>query len=173
MAARLDVTTPDADTLDTAQAAFLALQRGAAIGDWTDFVDLLAEDVRIMIPVPANATNPPEGVLTGKDLARSMFATHHDEKVRGARLEAKRVAANGSLVVLECRVEGNLDGELVANHFVFAFEVIDRRIASMYEYASWTAKGPDSGWGHTTFAREAFPATVIPFDDARYADARV
>jgi hypothetical protein len=43
--------------------------------------------------------------------------------VESARLECKRVAANGSLVVMECRVEGALNGELVANHLVFSFEV--------------------------------------------------
>lgn len=172
MAARLDVSAPDPQALEVAHAAFLGLQRGAATGNWNDFVDLLAEDVRIMIPVPADAEDPPEGLLIGKATARRMFASHHDERVRGARLEAKRVAANGSLVVLECRVEGDLNGEVVANHFVFTFEVRSARIAAMYEYASWTAKAPTSGWGDVAFAREAFlPVAVIPYDEARYPDA--
>ena len=168
MASQLHVSAADEGALEVAQAAFLGLQRGAATGQWGDFVDLLREDVRIMIPVPAGAENPPEGVLVGKDIARQMFATHHDEKVNGARLECKRVAANGSLVVMECRVEGVLDNEEVANHFVFVFEVSGGQVAAMYEYASWTAKGSASGWGDPTFAREAFPETVIAFDSAAH-----
>ena len=151
----------DPAAVDVAVAAFAGLQRGALTGDWQGFVDLLAEDVRIMIPVPASETDAPEGVLKGKDFARAMFSTRHEEKVQGARLECKRIAANGSLIVMEARVEGNLDGEDVANHFVFAFEVADGLIASMYEYATWTAKGPNSRWADPTFAREAFPETVL------------
>lgn len=173
MSAQLQVSAPEPGVLDVAREAFLGLQRGAATGYWGDFVDLLAEDVRIMIPVPARAENPPEGVLRGKDIARAMFASHHDEKVQGAKLEAQRVTANGTLVVLEARVEGNLDGELVANHFVFAFEIEGGLIASMYEYASWTAKGPASGWGDVAFARDAWTDAVIPFDPARHAGASV
>jgi ketosteroid isomerase-like protein len=163
MAARLAVSPADDHALDVARSAFLGLQRGAATGDWSGFVDLLHDDVRIMIPVPAGEDNPPEGLLVGKDIARMIFGDHHAEKVNGARLECKRIAANGSLVVLESRVEGVLDHEEVANHFVFIFEVAGDRIASMYEYATWTAKGPKSGWGDPAFAREAFPDTVIPF----------
>jgi ketosteroid isomerase-like protein len=172
MADQLDVSAPDRRALEVARAAFVGLQRGAATGNWSGFLDLLAEDVKIMIPVPAEVENPPEGLLVGKAVARELFASHHDGTVRGARLEAKRVTANGPLVVLECRVEGNLNGEVVANHFVFAFEVEVEagRIAGMYEYATWTAKGPGSGWGDVAFAREAFPTTVIPYDEARFAD---
>jgi hypothetical protein len=65
--------------------------------------------------------------------------------------------------VLEARVEGGLDGEPAANHFVFVFEVRGEQIAAMYEYASWTAKNPKSGWGDVTFAREAFPETIVPY----------
>ena len=162
MASQLDVSAPDEAALEVARAAFLGLQRGAATGDWSEFVSLLSEEVRIMIPVPAGEENPPEGVLVGKEIARQMFAGHHEEQVNGAHLECKRVAANGPLVVLECRVEGMLGGESVANHFVFVFEVGGGQITSMYEYAAWTAKGPKSGWGDVTFAREAFPETLIP-----------
>jgi ketosteroid isomerase-like protein len=158
----LEVHAADADALDVAQRAFLGLRRGAGTGDWDDFVDLLADDVRIMIPVPAGVENPPEGLLVGKDIARQLFGSHHEEKVQGAALECKRVAANGGLVVLECRVEGNLNGENVANHFVFVFEVEGGLIASMYEYASWTAKNETSGWGDPAFAREAFGPSLIP-----------
>jgi ketosteroid isomerase-like protein len=157
----LSITPPDADTLRVAEQAFLAVQRGAGTGDWSAFVDLLADDVRIMIPVPADVPNPPEGVLTGKDVARQLFSSHHQEKVEGAVLECKRVAANGNLVMMECRVEGNLNGELVANHFVFSFEVAGGRVASMYEYATWTAKHPTSRWGDVTFAREAFGPSLL------------
>jgi hypothetical protein len=52
----------------------------------------------------------------------------------------------------------------------FDVEVEAGRIAGMYEYATWTAKGPGSGWGDVAFAREAFPTTVIPYDEARFAD---
>jgi limonene-1,2-epoxide hydrolase len=92
-----------------------------------------------------------------------MFATHHEAQVSGVKLEAKRVAANGSLVVLEARVEGGLGGEQAANHFVFVFEVRGSQIAAMYEYASWTAKSATSGWGDVSFAREAFPETIVPY----------
>jgi len=73
-----------------------------------------------------------------------------------AFLAVQRGAGTGNLVMMECRVEGNLNGELVANHFVFSFEIIDGLVASMYEYATWTAKHPTSRWGDVTFAREAF-----------------
>jgi ketosteroid isomerase-like protein len=149
--------------LEVARAAFLGLQRGAATGHWGDFVELLTDDVRIMIPVPASEVDAPEGLLVGKDIARQMFSSHHEEKVNAARLECKRVAANGPLVVLECRVEGGLDGEEVANGFVFIFEIRGAQVAAMYEYALWTAKSPTSGWGDVTFAREAFTETVIPY----------
>jgi hypothetical protein len=165
----LHVTTPHPTALAVAEAAFLGLQRGAATGDWDGFVDLLADDVRIMIPVPAHEANPPEGLLVGKDIARQMFASHHQEQVSGVKLECKRVAANGSLVVIESRVEGGLGGELAANHFVFAFEVAGSQIAAMYEYSSWTAKNDDSGWGDLAFAREAFPDTLIDYDESRFA----
>jgi ketosteroid isomerase-like protein len=159
---RLEVQPPDARALEVARAAFAGLQRGAATGEWGDFVDLLADDVRIMIPVPSTEPGAPEGVLRGRATAEAMFGSHHEEQVRGARLEGHRVAANGPLVVVEARVEGNLGGEDVANHFVFVFEVRDGLIASMYEYASWTAKSPESGWGDPAFAREAFDAPVLP-----------
>lgn len=171
MTLELTVTAPDHDTLAVASAAFLGLQRGAATGDWSGFVEMLHDDARIMIPVPADAENPPEGLLVGKQIARMIFATHHDDKVQGAQLECKRVSGNGNLVVMECRVEGNLNGELVANFFVFAFEVAGAQIAGMYEYATWTAKGPGSGWGDVAFAREAFTEVAIPFDGSRYAQA--
>ncbi|WP_236796075.1 nuclear transport factor 2 family protein [Amycolatopsis sp. GM8] len=160
--APLDLRSADPGAVDVALTAFRALQRGAATGDWDGFVALLADDVRIMIPVPATEQNPPEGLLTGKDTARAIFASHHGEVVSSVRLEGKRVAANGPLVVIEARVEGSLDGEQAANHFVFAFEARDGLIASMYEYAAWTAKSPTSGWGDPTFAREAWTATLIP-----------
>ncbi|MGI5132956.1 nuclear transport factor 2 family protein [Pseudonocardia sp. CA-107938] len=154
----------DAAAVEVAVAAFRGIQRGAATGIWDDFVDLLAEDVRIMIPVPASEENAPEGVLRGKDVARQMFTNRHVEKVQGAVLEGKRITANGSVVSIESRVEGNLGGEVVANHFVFVFEVAaGGEIASMYEYATWTAKGPHSGWGDPAFARDAFAGTVLPY----------
>ena len=165
MTAQLDVASADPRALKVAQAAFSGLQRGAGTGDWSEFLDLLRDDVRIMIPVPAGLENPPEGLLVGKDIARMLFATHHEEKVQGVRLECKRVAANGSLVSMECRVEGTLNNEVAANHFVFVFSVVDGAIGEMYEYASWTAKNPDSGWGDVTFAREAFPETLIPYEE--------
>ncbi|MEV6636793.1 nuclear transport factor 2 family protein [Actinoplanes sp. NPDC051470] len=158
----MDIQPPDQAAVDVAVAAFRGLQRGALTGDWTGFVDLLTDDVRIMIPVPATEEEAPEGVLRGKDIARMLFASHHDEKVQGARLECKRVAANGPPIVMEARVEGNLNGELVANHFVFAFEVADGLITSMYEYATWTAKGSKSRWTDLAFARDTFPRTLIP-----------
>lgn len=138
------IAPPDEDAVHVASAAFAGLQRGAASGDWEDFVDLLADDVRIMVPVPSTEAGAPEGVLRGTDLARSMFDGRHREKVRAAVLEGRRLAANGPLVVVERRVEGTLDAEEVANHFVFVFEVADGQIDSMYEYAAWTAKGPQS-----------------------------
>jgi len=153
----------DRAAVEVAVAAFRGIQRGAATGVWDDFVELLADDVRIMIPVPASEENAPEGVLRGKDIARQMFTNRHVEKVQGAVLEGKRITANGSLVSIESRVEGNLGGELVANHFVFVFEVAGGAIASMYEYATWTAKGRRSGWGDPTFARDAFSGSVLPY----------
>jgi ketosteroid isomerase-like protein len=168
MTSQLTIVPTDDSTLDVAQAAFLGLQRGAATGDWSGFVDLLSENVSIMIPVPASEENPPEGVLRGKDVARQMFATHHQEQVSGVKLEVKRVSANGPVVVLECRIEGNLGGENAANYFVFAFEVTDGLISSMYEYSVWTAKRPESQWGDLTFARDAFDTTVIPYVAEHY-----
>jgi hypothetical protein len=100
-------------------------------------------------------------VLVGKDIARQLFASHHEETVSGAALECKRVTANGNVVVMECRVEGNLNGELVANYFVFSFEVAGGLVTSMFEYAIWTAKHPTSRWTDVTFAREAFGGSVI------------
>jgi ketosteroid isomerase-like protein len=41
----------------------------------------------------------------------------------------------------------------VANHFVFVYEVADGQIASMDEYATWTAKEPHSGWGEVPATR--------------------
>ncbi|GLZ49083.1 hypothetical protein Acsp06_52680 [Actinomycetospora sp. NBRC 106375] len=160
--ARLEVQPPDPGALEAARAAFAGLQRGAATGAWGDFVDLLADDVRIMIPVPSTEPGAPEGVLRGKATAEAMFGSHHEEQVRGARLEGHRVTANGPLVSIEARVEGNLGGEEVANHFVFVFEVVGGEIVSMYEYAAWTAKSAESGWGDPAFAREAFDAPVLP-----------
>jgi ketosteroid isomerase-like protein len=164
--ARPEIAPPDEAAVEVAVAAFAGIQRGAATGDWDDFLALLAEEVRIMIPVPSTEVGAPEGVLRGKDVARQMFDSRHREKVRGAVLEGRRLAANGPLVVVESRVEGTLDTELVANHFVFVFEVADGEIVSMYEYASWTAKGPQSGWGDPTFARDAFDTTALPYDPA-------
>jgi hypothetical protein len=69
--------------------------------------------------------------------------------------------------MMECRVEGKLNGELVANHFVFSFEIVDGLVASMFEYATWTAKHPSSRWGDVTFAREAFGDSLIGYDEAR------
>lgn len=158
---RLHVAPAESQALEVAETAFLGLQRGAATGDWSGFVALLKDDVRIMIPVPASEPNPPEGLLRGKDFARQMFSTRHVEKVDGAQLECMRVSANGALVVLECRVEGKLNGEMVANFFVFAFEIADGLIASMYEYAAWTAKHPSSRWSEVGFAREAFDRAII------------
>ncbi len=164
---QLHVAPVDEKALEVAHAAFNAVQKGAGFGRWDDFVDLLTEDVRIMIPVPAGEENPPEGLLVGKEIARQMFSTHHEELVDGVRLEGKRVFANGPQVVIEARVEGSLGGEEVANHFVFVFEVAGEKIAAMYEYAAWTAKNPDSGWGDPSFAREAFPETAIPFSEVQ------
>jgi ketosteroid isomerase-like protein len=159
-----EIASADDAAVEVAVRAFRGIQRGAATGDWDDFVALLAEDVRIMIPVPATEENAPEGVLRGKDIARQMFSTRHVEKVRGALLEGKRIAGNGPLVMIESRVEGNLGGEDVANHFVFVFEITDGEVASMYEYASWTAKGSRSGWSDPAFARDAFAGSVLPYD---------
>jgi ketosteroid isomerase-like protein len=159
----VEIAPADPAAVEVALAAFRGIQRGAATGYWGDFVDLLAEDVRIMIPVPSTEENAPEGVLRGKAFAREMFANRHVEKVRGAVLEGMRVAANGPLVVIESRVEGNLGGEDVANHFVFVFEVVEGAIAAMYEYATWTAKGPRSGWADPAFAREAFGEPQLPY----------
>jgi ketosteroid isomerase-like protein len=159
----VEIAPADGRAVDVAVAAFRGIQRGAATGYWGDFVDLLAEDVRIMIPVPASEENAPEGVLRGKTFAREMFANRHVEKVQGAVLEGMRIAANGPLVVIESRVEGNLGGEDVANHFVFVFEVADGAVASMYEYATWTAKGPSSGWADPSFARDAFGDAQLPY----------
>jgi ketosteroid isomerase-like protein len=167
----LRIEPADPVTLRVAEQAFLAVQRGAATGDWADFVGLLADDVRIMIPVPADVPNPPEGVLVGKDIARQLFSSHHQEKVESATLECKRAAAHGNLVMMECRVEGTLNGELVANQFVFSFEIVNGLVASMYEYATWTAKHPTSRWADVTFAREAFGESLIGYDEAELGAA--
>jgi hypothetical protein len=53
-------------------------------------------------------------------------------------------------------VEGVLNGEAVANCFVFAFQVADDAIAAMYEYAVWNGKHETSRWTDRAFAREAF-----------------
>jgi ketosteroid isomerase-like protein len=164
MSERINIATADSEALRVAEAAFKELQRGAGTGDWGGFIDLLSDDVRIMIPVPPNLPNPPEGVLVGKDIAKRLFARHHGQVVAAVRLECKRVAANGSLVVMEARVEGSLGGEIAANYFAFVFDTRDQKVASMYEYAVWTAKGKDSRWSDVEFAREAFPDTIIPLE---------
>jgi ketosteroid isomerase-like protein len=166
MSTNLSIAPADPSVLEVAERAFAGLQRGAATGDWSGFTDLLAEDVRLMIPIPADVPNPPEGVLVGQDIARQLFASHHEETVDGVSLECKRASANGNVVVLECRVEGTLNGELVANYFVFAFEIADGQVASMYEYAVWNAKHPTSHWSDPAFAREAFGESVIGSYDA-------
>jgi ketosteroid isomerase-like protein len=162
MTKSIHVAAADSEALSVAEAAFRGLQHGAATGDWAGFIDLLSDDVRVMIPVPPNLPNPPEGVLVGKDVAKRLFARHHANAVAAVCLECKRVAANGSLVVMEARVEGCLAGEIAANYFAFVFEIRDQKVASMYEYAIWTAKRQDSRWGDVAFAREAFPDTLIP-----------
>ena len=86
MSMNLRIAPADPVTLRVAEQAFLGVQRGAATGDWSGFIDLLADDVRIMIPVPADVPNPPEGVLAGKDVARQLFSSHHQEKVEGVAL---------------------------------------------------------------------------------------
>ena len=58
---RLEIQPPDARALEVARAAFAGLQRGAATGEWGDFVDLLADDVQIMIPVGAALPRPCSG----------------------------------------------------------------------------------------------------------------
>jgi ketosteroid isomerase-like protein len=156
----------DPEAFEVALRAFRGLQRGAATGDWSAFLAELSDDVRIMIPVPATIPNPPEGLLVGRQVAEMLWASHHTEEVSGARLEAKRVSANGPLVVVEARVEGTLNGELVANYFVFALEIAGSRVVGMYEYAMWTGRHETIRWGDVTFAREALPDTVIPWDSA-------
>jgi ketosteroid isomerase-like protein len=91
-----EVAPADTHALAVAEAAFEGLRRGAATGDWSGFTDLLTEDVRIMIPVPATIPDPPEGVLRGIDVARQLFGSHHEEQVDGVELTAKRVSANGT-----------------------------------------------------------------------------
>jgi ketosteroid isomerase-like protein len=95
VAGPLGLPAADPEAVEVARQAFAGLQRGAATGDWSGFVDLLTDDVRIMIPVPAHEENPPEGLLIGKDVAELVFASHHEELVTDVLLEAKRVTANG------------------------------------------------------------------------------
>lgn len=166
-----DIASPNPLAVQVACAAFRGMQRGAATGDWSGFTDLMLPEVKIMIPVPPQATETPEGLIVGKTAATAALDRHHHAHVVQVSLEGKRIAANGSIVMIEARVEGQLAGEQVANHYVFTFDVRDGGIASMYHYAIWNAKRPGSGWNHIDFAREAFETKTIAAEKTLFDNA--
>ncbi|HZO35772.1 MAG TPA: nuclear transport factor 2 family protein [Solirubrobacteraceae bacterium] len=167
----LTIAAVDDEALAVAVAAFRGLQRGAGIGDWSGFLDLLADDVRLIIPLPVSAgLTGLEGLNVGIEKARKMFRSHHEQRDGSVRLDCKRIAANGSLIVMEGRIEGDLADGPMASGLVFIFEVADGRIASMYEYAITsddTLEG--SPWKDLSFGREAFSAPAIPADESLFA----
>ena len=162
MAKPLQIARPDQGALDVAQRAFMTLQRCAFTGDWEPFVELLTDDVRIMWPVPGF-----DGLTVGKDRVREMIASHHQGNLKRVRLDCKRVAANGPVVMMECRVEGEMGSGPSANGLLFVFEIRGDRIAASHEYVIWTSRPDSSRWLDETFAREAFAGSepAIPFDE--------
>jgi len=171
MHASLKVAPVDEQALDVAIEAFRGLQRGAATGDWSGFLERLTDDVRLIIPLPVSAgVTGLEGLNVGIDRARQMFRSHHEERNGIVRLDCKRIAANGPLIVFESRIEGDLADGPMASGLVFIFEIADGKVAAMYEYAITSDDtSEESPWRDITFGREAFTETALPADEALFS----
>lgn len=117
---------------------------GAATGDWTAFMQLLAEDVRFSVPVPSV---PPTGA-TRDEAAR--FFSYLADNLR-TELTVKKVLANGGTVGFEIRAEGIHQSRRIVNHILLVLVMDEGVVTGFREYVAW----PD-GLEDTTVGRDLF-----------------
>lgn len=132
--------------LETALAALMALQFGAATGEWAAFEAMLADQVSFYAPVPGF-----DGLLHGKAEARRLFA-HHSAHTR-TTWTLMRILANGAEIGFEVRAEGAIDrDDDYANNLMMVLHIEGDRIVQFREYASTT------GYAGHAIGRGAFDA---------------
>lgn len=142
--AHSDLVPAVTGVLETALAGLMALQFGAATGQWDAFEAMLAEHVSFYAPVPGF-----DGLLHGKEEAHRLFA-HHAAHTR-TTWTLMRILANGAEIGFEVRAEGAIDrNDGYANNLLMVLRIEGDKIVQFREYASST------GYANHQLGRGAF-----------------
>jgi ketosteroid isomerase-like protein len=112
-----------------ARDAMEKFRHGMATGSWKPFIELLAPDFTMRVPV---------GELRGQDASREEAIQHFSKlRLMGVRLslgEPTTATTDGRTTVFELEVTGTLYGRPYKNHLAFAFDVEGGKVRAMREY---------------------------------------
>jgi ketosteroid isomerase-like protein len=114
---------------DLAREAMDRFRQGMATGSWKPFIELLAPDFTMRVPV---------GELRGHNAGREE-AVQHFSKLRLMRVrlslgEPTTETTDGRTTIFELEVTGTLYGRPYRNHLAFAFDVEGGKVRAMREY---------------------------------------
>ena len=124
--------------LDVAQSAMAHWQHGAASGDWSNLVALMAADVTYHVPVPGF-----EGIQHGVPAAERFF-DYLSANFRG-ELRVASTLIGDTRIGFEVRVAGTFHGKRFTQALCLVFTIRDGAVASFAEYLAWPGGLPDTG----------------------------
>ena len=114
---------------EIALAAWRANAVGHAGGDFTPWLNALADDVRITMPL-----GPFRGETVGKQGAQAIYAAIASASPRLVYEEPLRVTEHGDTVVIEFDDHGTIAGMAYRNRIAGSFDIRDGKIAAYREY---------------------------------------
>lgn len=119
------------ETLQIAQQAFAAQQKGVATGDWSDFLALLGDDVEFRAPSP----HLPNGVIYGKSAVAKLLQKFTTElNLKGKLTQTQSMVMNETTVAIEFVGEGQFGDEIVCHDLVVFYQFEQGTIKRFREY---------------------------------------
>lgn len=118
--------------ISTARKAFDLFAQGWTTGDFSLYIELLADDMMFWFPMGAH-----RGKFSGAEGRSQMIAKCQDHEVAGDRLtfsEPQYILSGESSIMFEFEAEGLYAGNPYKGHNAIAFEVKDGKVTGFREY---------------------------------------
>ena len=117
---------------ETAQKAFKLFSQGWATGNFSEYIEMLADEMIFWFP-----TGVHKGQYTGVAGKQQMLAKCHDDAKSGDKLtfsDPHYILSDGNSTLFEFQSSGIANGQSYDGHNAIAFQVDDGKVIGYREY---------------------------------------
>jgi ketosteroid isomerase-like protein len=129
----LPTTSINLDTLQVAQLASAAHQKGVLTGDWADFLALMIDEVELQASSPYLPTGSTRGKL---NIATVLHKVTAELKLNAQLMLVYPVVTNETTVAFEFLVKGQVTDKPFSAQMVVFYEIENGKIKSIREYTA-------------------------------------